>query len=102
MRRAFIVALAAIALLLVQGCSKQSETTAAAPGSAPAAVTSNGQLTPEQLGELGAQIKKHPSDAERLLSEHGLSDQSFEQAIRKVSSDPAASRRYAEAFKRNS
>lgn len=59
-------------------------------------------LTPEQLGELGAAIKKNPDSAQQLLSEKGLDDQSFEQAIRTLSEDPAASRRYADAYKRAS
>ena len=59
-------------------------------------------LTPEQLGELGAAIKKHPDNAQKLLSEQGLDDKSFEQAIRKISEDPAASKRYTEAYKRAS
>ena len=35
------------------------------------------------------------------LSDHGLTEEQFEKAIRQVSSDPAASKRYAAAYKRN-
>jgi hypothetical protein len=56
-------------------------------------------LTPEQLGTLGAQIKKDPNNADTLLSQHGLNAQSFAAAIRKVSENPADSKRYAAAFK---
>jgi len=56
-------------------------------------------MTPEQLGELGAQIKKEPSRAQELLSAHGLDDQSFEKEIRKITQDPVASKRYAAAYK---
>jgi hypothetical protein len=57
-------------------------------------------MSPEQLGELGAQIKKHPKDANKLLSDHGLTEASFEKAIRQVTQDPDASKRYAAAFKK--
>jgi len=57
-------------------------------------------LTPEQLGELGAQIQKNPDRAQELLTHHGLTPESFEKAIRKVTEDPDASRRYAAAYRR--
>ena len=52
------------------------------------------------LGELGAKIKKNPDDAQKLLSEKGLTTQSFEQQVRQVSQDPEASKRYAAAYKK--
>ena len=89
-----------LTLVLLAGCrghgasqpagASQSGTTAAAAQSA---------LTPEELGTLGAEMRKHPADAHRLLTDRGLTDESFAQAIRKVSEDPAASRRYAAAYK---
>ena len=97
MRTVSIVALIA---LFAMACSdtERAQPTAGATSAAPATTT----LTPEQLGELGAAIKKNPDNAQSLLSEKGLNDQSFEQAIRKLSEDPAASARYAEAYKRAS
>ena len=92
------IAIAALALVLTFGCNQKSTQTAQQP------VTTEQQaqnLTPEQLGEIGAQIKKHPSDANKILSDHGLTEASFEQEIRKVASDPAASRRYRDAYKKN-
>lgn len=59
-------------------------------------------LTPEQLGEIGAQIRKDPARAEEILSERGLNQQSFEKAIREVTENPEASRRYAEAYRKAS
>ena len=59
-------------------------------------------LTPEQLGELGAKIKKAPDQASELLSAHGLTQESFEAAIRKVTENPEASKRYTEAFNKAS
>lgn len=87
-----------IALLLVPGCRNKSDTSSIT-GDQMAAASS---LTPEQLGEIGAKIKKQPSDAQKILSENGLTEESFEDAIRKVSEDPQASKRYAEAYKRAS
>jgi hypothetical protein len=65
-------------------------------------VASAATLTPEQLGELGAAIKKHPDDATRLLSDHGLDQASFERAVRKVAESPEQSKRYAAAYKKAS
>ena len=64
--------------------------------------TTAAEMTPEQLGELGAAIKKQPDQAQRLLAEKGLNEESFEQAIRKVTEDPDASKRYAEAYRKAS
>jgi hypothetical protein len=91
------MALTICALLLTFGCQKQTTTSDALKNEQ---VVAN--LTPEQLGELGAKIKKQPSEAQRLLSQQGLTQESFETAIRKVSEDPEASKRYAEAYKRAS
>ena len=97
--------LALCALLLAGACSNdgQSSATAGTPANEPAASQAQqASLTPEQLGELGAQITKSPSDAQRLLSQRGLSEEKFEQAVRKVSEDPAAAKRYRESYKKAS
>jgi hypothetical protein len=92
------------ASLIACGCSKTeqmagttSSTTAAPAANAPAANAS--ALTPEQLGQLGALINKQPANADKLLADQGLTQATFEAAIRKVSSDPAESKRYAAAYK---
>ena len=54
------------------------------------------------MGQLGAEIKKKPAEAKRILSEHGLDEASFEKAIRRVSSNIEESRRYAAAYKKAS
>ena len=59
-------------------------------------------LTPEELGELGAKIRKTPERANEILRERGLNEKSFETEIRKVTEDPEASKRYAAAYKRAS
>lgn len=97
------IAIATLTLTLTFGCNKGSTPSAAAPA-APAIETKVAQvnMTPEELGELGAEIKKNPADANKLLTEKGLTEQSFEQAIRKVSESPEESKRYAAAYKRAS
>jgi UDP-N-acetylglucosamine:LPS N-acetylglucosamine transferase len=92
-----------LALVLAFGCKQQSTTSVSAPASDNnATVVSQSNLTPEQLGELGAKIKKNPNDAQKLLSEQGLTEQSFEQQIRRVAQDPEASKKYADAYKKAS
>ena len=94
--------LALCALLLAGACSND-QPSATAGGSTtptPAATAQQASLTPEQLGELGAQIRKNPADAQRLLSQRGLNEQTFEQAVRKVAEDPAAAKRYSDSYKK--
>lgn len=91
-------------LMAIAACKNNTTTpaTSSTPASGSAAVTASGtSLTPEQLGELGASIHKHPSEGTKILSDRGLTQEQFERAIRQVSSDPEASKRYAAAYKRN-
>ena len=92
-------------LALAGGCQQNHQSTAAAGqpavSSTPAATTQAAmQLTPEQLGELGAQIQKTPDRANDLLTQHGLTAQSFEAQIRKVTENADASKRYAAAYRK--
>lgn len=97
--------LALCALLLAGACSNDKPATGAS-NTTPAAASQQqtaaapAELTPEQLGELGAQIRKNPNDAKQLLAQRGLDEQKFEQAVRKVSEDPAAAKRYSESYKK--
>ena len=94
------LSIAILALVLIVGCKNKASTeSTSATGNTTVA---QANLTPEQLGELGAKITKNPGDAQKLLSEQGLTEDSFKQAVRKVSEDPAASKRYAEAYKKAS
>jgi hypothetical protein len=99
-----LITLAVSAALVAGGCSKANQTaptatsTQATAGSSVAATTAP-SMTPEQLGQLGALINKQPANADKLLADQGLTQETFESAIRKVSSDPAASKRYAAAYK---
>lgn len=88
------------ALLLAGACANDDKPAATGASTNAAAETQQQALTPEQLGELGAEIRKNPADAQRLLSARGLNEQQFEHAVRKVSEDPAAAKRYAESYNR--
>lgn len=100
MRKTFI-ALAVFSLILGGGCRRESTSTsdAAQPGRSASATH---DMTPEQLGELGAQIRKQPERADEILSQHGMNRETFEQAIRKVTESPEASKRYAVAYRKAS
>lgn len=87
------------ALLFAGACSEESRVNVATIDTKDTSAQA-ASLTPEELGELGAKIEKQPADAEKILSEKGLNEESFEQAIRKVSEDPEASKRYADSYKR--
>lgn len=102
MKRLLIPA-AMVTLVLAVGCKNNSSSTSAASGNtdttSAAAQASAASLSPEQLGTIGAQIKKTPNDADKILADHGLNTQSFASAVRKVSENPADAKRYAAAYK---
>lgn len=101
MKRLLIPA-AIVALVLAAGCKSNSSSTSASSGNSDAtsvAQASASSLSPEQLGTIGAQIKKTPNDADKILADHGLNEQSFASAVRKVSENPADAKRYAAAYK---
>ena len=100
MRQATTLALV-LTLAVLGGCKgNESETAAnAAPAAAPA---STAALTPEQLGELGAQMRKDPARADEILTQRGLTKEAFEKAIRDVTESPEESKRYAEAYRKAS
>lgn len=94
------LAIATLTLIVTLGCSKDAtKATSASPSSSPTSVAAQTTLTPEDLGALGARIKKNPADAQKLLSEKGLTEESFAHAIRKVAENPEESKRYAAAYK---
>jgi hypothetical protein len=86
-----------LVLTLTNACSERKEVaTTESP-----ATTQKAALSPEELGTLGAQIHNSPDRANELLSEHGLDEVSFEKAIRDVTENAEASKRYAEAYRKN-
>jgi hypothetical protein len=104
MRQTFILTIVLL-VALAGGCSqdeKQKTTAATSEPSQAQTAQASQELTPEQLGELGAQIRKTPDRAETLLSERGLTKESFEQQIRKITENPDASKRYADAYRKAS
>lgn len=102
MKRTTTAALCFIVMLSVSACQqKQTESATAATGENASAVTTHA-LTPEQLGELGAQIKKEPARANELLARHNMTRESFEKAIRDVTENVDASKRYATAYRKAS
>lgn len=94
-----ITALTLVALLAA--CSEQPREAAPAQAT-PVAAAPSSAMTPEQLGALGAEIRKDPSTADELLKKHGLTRETFEKAIRDVTENAEASRRYAEAYRKAS
>jgi hypothetical protein len=98
MKRLLIPA-AIVTLVLAAGCKNSSSTSASSGNSDATSVAQASALSPEQLGTIGAQIKKTPNDADKILADHGLNEQSFASAVRKVSENPADAKRYAAAYK---
>lgn len=92
MRAAFLMTI--VFSLALLGCNQAATESPASGESAVAAK----DLTPEELGRLGAAIEKNPENAEQILSDRGLNEQTFETEIRKISEDAEASKRYAEAY----
>ena len=97
--RSMMTALLFCVLLIAGACSDRAADTETAV-TEPSATAAAKDLTPEELGELGANIEKDPDNAKNLLSAKGLDEQSFEAAIRRVSEDPDASKRYTDAYNR--
>jgi hypothetical protein len=100
MRNALALSLIVL-LAFAGGCKQNSDQTSGASATVQA-LQAEHELTPEQLGELGAQIRKTPDRAGELLSKHGLTEQTFEAQIRKVTENADAAKRYAEAYRKAS
>jgi hypothetical protein len=86
-------------IIFLASCKQEGSVTTSTSSDATvnqAAVAST--LSPEELGQLGAAIKKQPENLQKILSTKGLTEESFEASIRKVTEDPEASKRYAAAF----
>lgn len=108
MRKQFTI-IAAFLVVIAAGCKNDqtASNSASQPASKSAPNLSNttaqaSALSPEDLGTLGAQIKKQPNDADKLLADKGLNEQSFAAAIRKVSENPDSAKRYTAAYKKAS
>jgi len=99
--RNHILTISFVALLaFAGGCNQKQDAVQTESGATEVNAAVN--VTPEQLGELGAKIRKTPDRSGELLVEYGLTEKSFETEIRKVTEDPEASKRYAAAYKKAS
>jgi hypothetical protein len=97
------ITMALVLTMALVACSDRDDAQPAASAGAGVdtpTVAASQDLTPEQLGEIGARISKNAAQSKQILSEHGLDEKSFEQKIRKVTEDPEASRRYAASFEK--
>lgn len=96
-----LIAMTALSLSLL-ACQNDKPVGDATPAGQPAAVQQQPQqasaLTPEQLGELGAKIRKTPNDADQLLARHNLTAETFEAQIRAVTESAEASKRYSASY----
>lgn len=99
MKHRFIISLA-FALTLLAACEKTETASITPSGDKTTEAAKTHEMTPEMLGELGAEIEKNPDRAKELLSEHGLDENSFEAEIRKITEDPDASKRYRDAYEK--
>ena len=98
MRRTLAISIIVL-LAFVGGCKQNADQTASSVESSKTQATAKAELTPEQLGELGAKIRKNPDRTAELLREHGLDEKSYEAEIRTVTENADASKRYAAAYK---
>src|SRR5688500_8329364 len=89
-----------VMLMLTVGCQQDRAAAPGAPATAAAADQTAPTLTPEELGELGAKISSEPGRADELLARQRMTRETFEQAIRAVTENPDASKRYAEAYRK--
>ncbi len=97
MRHITTAALSLAVMLSFAACQQKQSATNATPA-APAAATQT--LTPEQLGELGGLIKNNPDRANELLTQHNMTRESFEKAVRDVTENVDASKRYTAAYRK--
>lgn len=99
MKRTTTILALSLTLLIAVAC-RQEQVSASATSETVTSEAAATQLTPEELGELGAAIKKEPARADELLEQKRLTRQTFEKAIRDVTENPESSKRYAEAYRK--
>lgn len=82
-----------VSLLLIAGaCAGETETAVEQPSEAV-------ELSPEELGELGVELESNPEQIEDILAERGMTLETYEAAIRRVTENPGEAKRYAEAYR---
>ena len=82
------------------GCSEGDKTETPGTAATASSAVAPHDMSPEQLGELGARVAAEPARAKELLSEHGMTEESFEAAVRRVTENVEESKRYAEAYRK--
>lgn len=87
-KNVFITFVVLCSMTLVVSCGSQ-------------APVNEGQITPEKLGEVGAQIYQSPDNSREILSDAGLTQEEFEQRVEDVTSDPEKANRYRRSFESN-
>jgi len=100
MRHAATLSLVLV-MLTLPACRNEHQATPST-ANAPVAATAAPALSPEQLGDLGAQIARDPAHANDLLAQNHLTRAQFEKAIREVTESADASKRYTAAYKKAS
>ena len=94
MKRMVLITLLGVASI---GCNKEA-TISTSTESTTSVSASATATSPEELGRLAARIKQQPDNAKKLIADHGLTEEQFEDAIRKTAEDPEKARAYARAF----
>ena len=94
MKRILAIVLFGVAMI---GCNKEA-TISTSTDSTTSVDASATATSPEELGRLAARIKQQPDNAKKLIADHGLTEEQFEDAIRKTAEDPEKARAYAKAF----
>lgn len=91
-----------ISVALLAGCQNAGTAGTANESAVEMKAEAEVNLTPEELGKVGARIAKDPENAESILESRGLDIASFEKAVRDVTEDPEAAKKYAEAYRQHS
>ena len=91
---AFLAAVLLAAGLLAAGCGNEPEVAEPELTTVDAA-----ELSPEELGRIGARLSQEPGRAEAILAEEGVTWEGFEAAVREVAANVETARRYAEAYR---
>jgi len=64
-------------------------------------VAVTGEITPERLAELGAQIYVYPDNQSSILADAGMTESAFRQEIENISISMDASSRYSKSFEQH-
>jgi hypothetical protein len=86
-------------ILLVSLAATACSTSEDEANAAAVEAASEVELSPEELGRLGARLHEQPDEAERILAAAELTWEQLEAAIRLVAEDAETAKRYAEAFR---